>query len=70
MTRGELLLKIRESGGMLKTYEGEQRVAVFSLPNGEAIPSGQAHALIHLGRVVPAQDGLFGDSQVYKARDE
>lgn len=69
MTRGDLLRRIRATGGMTKTYHEDVGAVTFALLNGDSVPSSLAYDLIHMGRVVPQQDGLFGDSQVYKVRD-
>lgn len=69
MTRGHVLRLIRASGGLCKTYREDMGVTVFALLNGDLVPSGRAQELISLGLILPQQDGLFGDSQVYKVRE-
>jgi hypothetical protein len=54
------------SDPMMKTYVGN-RVAVFSLQNGEEVPPHIAQTLIKNGWVKGQRDGIFDDPQTYIA---
>lgn len=51
------------------TPDSEHGIQWFSMPDGKPFSANMARHLVETQAVVPAGDGLFGDSQTYRVRE-
>lgn len=64
------LNKISKNGGLIKYYNLQDNMDFEVMQSKEKIRKTMALKLIDKGMLIPAGDGLFGDTQTYKAAED